>query len=869
MKLLLPLLLTLILSVAHTAPTSSATTSQAFCDTYKCVCPNASREIKCRFNETVITVDFEDRGVTTIDFSHNSLESFWFGDNTALNVQYLYINDNHLRVINLDFFKRLPHLKRLDLSQNKIDSLDETAFEPLNVLEFLNMSQAYAANYRINRDLCELVNLKTLDLSYSDLDQFELACWRETKNERLISLHLRHTTHVEKSISNWLPYVGSNLKSLDLSDSDVRFIDAPYWSTNMASLVELKLNNLPTLDLQSLYKLLGPSRFIERLETLHMANVSANSKTLDMSSLLATSNMTRLPLLSLDIARNGYDGDLNVFLFNQHKLRSLKEFRASQNNFSVCNAKLDAPQFLASLQVLDLSANQLTQSSCLYPLKTLDTLTHLDLSYNSLSLTPIDFIENEFVHFFASKPALAHIDFSHNLFTFFLVYFKPNHTNIQKINFASNRLTAFRFLSLSRVNSPTFFADLRDEKVMKSQVEQDVLDANTYDTFDNTGDLVIDSPQHADEYDDDQRFVYINQIDLSANSFKFLDLQHMLQSIRNIVDIKLSENPLEKVIGMSNDSPITTTVILNSNGTDAEDSAEESGEKSSKSVVAGNGSGGKSPKSVVVGNGIIAGNGGAVVDLSPVKEVLCIDQLDLSDCQLASVPNMQHTCINKIDLSRNRIAGSVHLVISRFSIYFLDYLDLQANNITKVSLVVSDAKYKQDFYPSQNAPYHYFYGSEEATKQGKNASAHTFLDLMGNENFVCDCSLVAELSEFMFVKVLSPCYTREFATDCMKTTQSNTVYRLRSLSKNVRILLIVTCFVLVVLSLFTLNYLCADVMKKQKMRPCTWFKVRATQCVNRFGAPGAGSGANADKNIGVQYSKLDNQASVSQIEINA
>ena len=140
----------------------------------------------------------------------------------------------------------------------------------------------------------------------------------------------------------------------------------------------------------------------------------------------------------------------------------------------------------------------------------------------------------------------------------------------------------------------------------------------------------------------------------------------MLQSVRNVLNVDMSFNSkLRQVVGMSNSAPISSSILLNDKNEEID--PEESSSSSE--------------------------NDDNRVKDEILRESLCLDQLDLSNCAIQRVPNMQHTCVNKIDLSENDVQGKTHLVISLFSVYFLDYLDLKGNNVTKLSLIVSNEKF--------------------------------------------------------------------------------------------------------------------------------------------------------------------------------
>jgi hypothetical protein len=224
----------------------------------------------------------------------------------------------------------------------------------------------------------------------------------------------------------------------------------------------------------------------------------------------------------------------------------------------------------------------------------------------------------------------------------------------------------------------------------------------------------------------------------------------------------------------------------------------------------------------------------------------------------------------------------------------------------------------KDKYTSQNAPYHYFYGTEEAAKalkQSNSSSPHTIIDLQDNNHFKCnvigggnddsdsddDCNLVNQLNEYSFIRIVNKCYTKEFVSHCDKLREQK--HQIRSLTRRFRILYIVSFVVLVVLTLFTLNYLCTDIWKQKndgslitRLRlnayrlasylDCCSKRMR-TSLIDRNGNSNGGGGASklaslfsglsnasssssSSTSSGVQYSKLENGgiSAASQLELN-
>lgn len=802
-----------------------------FCAKYNCWCPNPVEEIKCKLNSTTNEVDFIERDVQRLDLSDNSLQMIVWGD-SVLNLHELILRNNNISVIHEKMFNKVPHLHFLDLSMNRISELKEQYFTDLNVLEKLNLSRAFVPDYKINRELCELVGLKVLDLSYTDLDEFTLECWRTSPH--LVEIHLRYARNVEASSINWLPVIGNqSLRLIDLTGSDIKKIEINQW-LNMNNLASLSLSHNPKIDKNSVYALLKTNTFFKQLRYLHLANISADSKSLPIGQIIADQK-SPLGLEFIDISDNNYNDDLNKLLFNQANLINLTSFIARNNRLYQCAQRLtkgERETFLSKLELLDLSYNLINDSSCFYAIRPITTLECLDLNHNRLSIISSDIKSKDFASIYSEMINLTYVDLSYNLFTSLVFYFNVNHTRIQNFDVSHNKLKEFRILSLTVVSSAKYPFNLDQDTTVDNKVdEEDDAALNMHyidDTEDDYDETIVDSNNRKekgkdgvdDEEDDDQRFIVIDRLDLSNNKFSSLNLQHMLQSIKNVVYLNLSSNPIEQVIGMS-ESP---SFLTNST--------------SIKPTTASQG----------------------MVD----DEIMCIDRLDLKNCKIHAVPHLIHVCINSIDLQSNLISGRAHIIFSNYSLYFLDYINLQSNNITYIHFIRTDFKYKQDLYAIQNSPIHYFYGETNST-----ALNHTFVDARKNEFYRCDCNQIRTADQFGKVKLLSNCYDDDFYYQCRKLN-SDKSSSVKYLNKKLRALFIITCLILIVLSMSIIYYMCSDFLRNVK--PYERLRMNITRLlvslhlVSKYD-PSVGVGA--DKNIGVQYKKLVNDGSlVSQIEIN-
>lgn len=536
LSLLLIFIVTIQLAggVPKQQPARTSKTSKSFCATYNCSCAT-STELKCQFNSSIKSVEFYDPSVLTIDFSDNSLETFQFGD-APLNVKNLILRNNSIRVINDALFDKMPHLFQLDLSQNKIDDFKETSLQYLNVLNRLNLSNAFIGGYQMTRELCELVNLKVLDLSYLNLESFTLECW---KSSHVVELHLQHTLNADVSWPNWFPYIGNDLRLINLTNSSIKQIN-PNLAVNMNNLVTLILSNNEQLNKNSLFVLLNTNRLMERLENLYLDKIDANSTNLELVKLISMTNTSNLKVL--DISNNNYKDDLNEFLFNQKSLANLTTFKATSNQFSRCDKRLIDPNnsLLKKLEFLDLSYNYLNGSSCLYSIKSVKTLRSLDLNHNLLSVISSDIQANDFSAIFAHMLNLTYIDLSYNRFQMAYFFFDIGHANIERFDLSHNKLKTFRILPLTMLSKAKFPFNIEGESL-----PEEYEDPNTQ-YYDEDDDSTVVGNKH-DINDDDERFLIINVLDLSNNRFSIINVENMFQSLKNIISLDMNSNPIEQV----------------------------------------------------------------------------------------------------------------------------------------------------------------------------------------------------------------------------------------------------------------------------------------------------------------------------------
>ncbi len=768
---------------------------------YNCSLIENNKSIKCsNLNKTVTHIQIQlSTSVVDLDLSNNSLETLTFTSNTILNK--LMLNNNKFKQINEHFFANLSSLNQLDLSHNCIEKMNEMTFETFHLsLISLNLSKAFVDSYVFTRELCELMSLKVVDLSYLNLNNFTLKCWSSSSPGQIEELYARNTRNIDKSWSEWLPFIGIKLKRIDLTNSNLKTIDA---TLNKPLLAHLILANNQQIDKTDLHKLLSTDNLIGRLTTLNLANTTVSSESFE--KIIDSSNSSILNLNYLDLSFNNFTDDLNVFLFNQPKLKKLKSFRASNNKFNACNSKLDTinnKSLLENLQELDLSFNKLNGVKCLYSIKTVVNLRVLNLSHNKLNAIESDLVD--LIDFFANMFNVTSIDFSYNSFVWLGFYFNENHTKIDKFDLSRNNLKQFRFISKTRKDSAKFPNNIIGEF-------HDYVDFDDDNNADETDDLSVAVDNKHDSDDDDERFVLIDDLNLSFNNFNQIDLQHMLQSIRNVKNLDLSNNPLSKLVGLSD----TKLLIKND-----------------------------------------------VIEQDDFTEILCIDQVDFSFCKLEYLPNLEHVCINKLNFAYNQLNKSYGLFISNFSTYFIDYINLQYNDIKHLSVkAMSNQVFKQDYYKHKNSPISYYFGEVNSSNL-----VHTYVDLQNNKNYKCNCDEIVNLKETYFIQIVNECLRDPaFKQQCTEYRRV-TIY---SLNKKFRVLFVITCGLLLLLSGLIVYYMCSDCIRN--MQPYEMIRFNLRQILNRLrDLKRYRFTTSEETSSNVVYSKLDNDliASTNNININ-
>jgi len=361
----------------------------------------------------------------------------------------LYLSSNRIQEINL--VSHLPNLERLDLSQNRLISLNEKSFSELNNLKYLNLSwnkldfESEKSFFRgqnnleqldisfnqikylnTNRTFEYLASLKSLNMSNNYLNSLNAflfgyltrlnvlnlasnnlsllneGCFLNLNQLKILKLSNNRLTNLEFLREN--RNFTKSLQGLELGSNRIDFIGANDFEFNR-ELTFLNLNSNPIKAIQG-----NAFERIDFLASLKLSNTSINVfyinktslKELDLScsanlTLLKVENAKRIEWVNLASTKMNFS--FGNFLSNVTRYVDFSFNSFSWTQFKIFNVLGNA---LETLKLRQTNLQSLEQIS----FENLLNLKYLDLSSNSLtnvSQNKMEFLKN-----------LEHLDLSSN-----------------------------------------------------------------------------------------------------------------------------------------------------------------------------------------------------------------------------------------------------------------------------------------------------------------------------------------------------------------------------------------------------------------------------------------------------------------------
>lgn len=191
----------------------------------------------------------------TLDLSQNHLQRFFFLCKEEYNLQVLNVSHNKLEYIDDNALNdRIPKLKILDLSFNKLTVVNETMLQHLTILEYLSLSYNPIGDGIHESAFWTLRALRHLDLKNISAPYFSSDFFKTLTNLSTLNLSWNPISAI--------PLLPISLQELDLSGTQVTNFENLY----LPQLRELRLNHMLNLTLLSLNDLEN----LTSLETLSL-----------------------------------------------------------------------------------------------------------------------------------------------------------------------------------------------------------------------------------------------------------------------------------------------------------------------------------------------------------------------------------------------------------------------------------------------------------------------------------------------------------------------------------------------------------------------------------------------------------------------
>ncbi|XP_012215724.1 protein toll-like [Linepithema humile] len=309
------------------------------------------------------------------------------------NLTHLYLFNNNLHHLTVEFFDYTTQLMYLYLRGNKLKLIASGTFDTLNNLLHLDLSNNHLTKLELGI-FDKLIALLLLKLSYNYLVTLPKDIFAKLKNLSYLYLNANDFTYFPRNLLQ----NNKNLTVVDMSSNRNLFLWNGFFS-NMVKLRYLKLQDNGLIAL--------PEDLIWRSFQLHFINLSENylqslpkhvfRDAINLKILILKSNNMKVlsdyifentSLLMLDLSNNRFTS-ISRKLFNG--LHALEELNMEQNYLKTIS--FESFSSLKSLKVAKFSNNYLTLQSTLFypnivpksPFHNCPSLKELYLSHNNIS----------------------------------------------------------------------------------------------------------------------------------------------------------------------------------------------------------------------------------------------------------------------------------------------------------------------------------------------------------------------------------------------------------------------------------------------------------------------------------------------------
>lgn len=216
--------------------------------------PVFTETLDMSWNHFEYVPEFVGDDLRSLDMSHNRITTIDDHNFMKLrNLRQLNLSYNQIKVLSIDAFAGLTQLVKLDLSRNELRRLTINVFSPLTRLMHLNLSRNRYLNDTFSRGDMDLFlalgvtpNLSTIEIEESDLTYLDI-----TGGVHLESIHLKFNEFAK------IPDIPRGIVHLDISGNPIRTLTAkclPHL-TELQTLYMTDMPNLTTVDEYALFGL--------------------------------------------------------------------------------------------------------------------------------------------------------------------------------------------------------------------------------------------------------------------------------------------------------------------------------------------------------------------------------------------------------------------------------------------------------------------------------------------------------------------------------------------------------------------------------------------------------------------------------------
>ncbi|KAK8571687.1 hypothetical protein V6N12_027762 [Hibiscus sabdariffa] len=378
-----------------------------------------------------------------LDLSWNKIESISNQDETQLRLENLEELDLSVNIFGnnkLSFPKEISGLKSLIMSRNDLQgSLDIKGLANLTNLKKLDLSNNRIESLESYKEL-KLTHLRELNLDSNLLSNSVFASLKGFSNLKSLSIgYNKLKGSLDMKGFNYL----TNLTYLDLSENEIE-------SVSDQDEKQLRLTKLEQLDLRDNLFRNNTLSFLQGLRSLKSLDISDN----DLQGSLDIKELSRLTnLKKLDLKNNQIES-LQSSKDDGTKLQQLTHLQELQLDSNLLNNSVFASlNGLPNLKYLHISYNQLKGSLDMKDLDAFSSLRELYMRGNELK----DFVIHKGC---CDLKNLEVLDLSSNAFEGMLPNYLGNLNSLRELDVSDNQfsgnltplanLTSLRYLSLSR-----------------------------------------------------------------------------------------------------------------------------------------------------------------------------------------------------------------------------------------------------------------------------------------------------------------------------------------------------------------------------------------------------------------------------------